>query len=323
VRRATTDSAAYELYLKGRHVFATQTGREGHLRAERYFSAAIARDPMYARAHAGLSDVYMRMAVFGYVPPQATIARAEAVARRAIALDSTLADGHVSLAHALCVGNFEWAEAEREFRRAAALDPGYPFLAAPYAICLSSQGRRTEAIAQLDSALARDPLNAPVRNVLGRAYVSAGRPDDAIRTLRQVLDLNPQLDLAYQQLGHAYLQKGMPTEAIAALRRAAAMSGPRDSAQLAYAYAVTGQRAEAERIVRALLDPAARRYVPPHHIAMAFAGLGDRDAAFRWLERGYEERASFMVGIKVERAFDALHGDPRWPRLLRRMGLEP
>jgi hypothetical protein len=101
------------------------------------------------------------------------------------------------------------------------------------------------------------------------------------------------------------------------------MSGPRDSAQLAYAYAVTGQRAEAERVVRALLDPAAPRYVPPYHIAMAYAGLGDLDAAFRWLERGYAERASFMVGVKVERGFAALHADPRWPRLLRRMGLEP
>jgi serine/threonine-protein kinase len=323
VRRATTDTAAYELYLKGRHVFATQTGREGHLRAERYFTEAIARDSTYARAHAGLSDVYMRMAVFGYVPPQATIPRAEAAARRAIALDSTLADAHVSLAHALCVGNFEWVEAEREFRRAAALDPGYPFLAAPYAICLSSQGRLDEGIAQLESALTRDPLNAPVLNVLGRAFVSAGRPDDAIRTLRQALDLNPLLDLGYQQLGHAYLQKGMRAEAIAVLRRAAAMSGPRDSAQLAYAYAMTGQRAEAERVVRALVDPAARRYLPPYHIAMAYTGLGDRDAAFRWLERAYTERASFMVGVKVEPGFAGLHSDPRWPRLLRRMGLEP
>ena len=323
VRRATADSAAYELYLKGRHVFLTQTGREGHLRAERYFAEAIVRDSTYARAHAGISDVHMRMAVFGYVPPQASIARAEAAARRALALDGTLADAHVSLAHALCVGNFEWAEAEREFQRAAALDPGYPFLAGPYAICLSSQGRRAEAIALLQSALARDPLNAPVLNVLGRTYVSAGRPDDAIRTLRQVLDLNPQLDLAYEQLGHAYLQKGMPAEAIASLRRAAAMSGVRDSAQLAYAYAVTGQRAEAERIVRALLDPTARRYLPPYHIAMAYAGLGDRDAAFRWLERALTERASFMVGVKAERGFAGLHSDPRWPRLLRRMGLEP
>ena len=158
--------------------------------------------------------------------------------------------------------------------------------------------------------------------MLGRVYVNTGQPDLAIRHLREALELNPHLDLAYQQLGHAYLQKGMPAEAITALRRAAMLSGARDSANLAYAYAVTGQRAEALRVLRTLVHPS-RRHVPSFHVAMAYVGLEDADAAFRWLDRGYEERGSFMDGIKVTAAFAPLHSDPRWHRLLRRMGHEP
>ena len=131
------------------------------------------------------------------------------------------------------------------------------------------------------------------------------------------------MDLSYEQLGHAYLQKGKYVEAINALRRAAALSGFRDSAQLAYAYAVAGQRSEARRIVRRLVDPSQHRYVSPFHIAMAYAGLGEKDEAFRWLDRGYEQRASFMSGVKYESGFQSLQADRRWPILLGRMGLPP
>jgi len=128
----------------------------------------------------------------------------------------------------------------------------------------------------------------------------------------------PDLDLAYQQLGHAQLQLDRPAESIAAFKRAAALSGVRDSAHLAYAYAVVGQRAEAERIVRTLVESSDRRYVPPFHIAIAYTGLGDADAAFAWLQRGYTERGSFMDGVEVTPAFVPLHGDPRWRPFGRR-----
>ena len=127
--------------------------------------------------------------------------------------------------------------------------------------------------------------------------------------------------LAYQQLGHAYLQRGMADDALAALRQAAARSGARDAAHLAYAYAVSGDAAAARRILEDLLDPATNPDVAPFHIAMAFAGLGERDTAFHWLERAYAERAAFMDGVRITPAFDSLHADPRWSNLLRRMGL--
>ena len=323
VRRQTADPVAYELYSKGRYVMNTRSDREGGLQAARFFEQAIARDSMFAHAHAGLSDAHARMAIFGYDRPHVAFARAKAAARRALAIDSTLAEAHLALGHVLFVYDFDRVAAEREIRRAIALDPNLTYGRVVFAIHLQGQARFDEAIAHLDTARTRDPLAAFVPNVLGRVYVSAGKPDAAIRVLTEALELNPLLDLAYQQLGHAYLQKGMREEAIAALRRAAELSGPRDSAQLAYAYAVSGQRDEADRVIGTLLDPSRPQFGLPFHIAMAYTGLGNMDEAFAWLERGYAERSSFMDAVKIERAFAPLHVDPRWGRLLRRMGHEP
>jgi len=217
-RPAPANPAAYELYLKGRRVFQSRVDPDGVRQAIRYFDEAIASDPTYAQAYAGLSDAQIRMGVFGYGDPRQSLAKAKSAARHALALDSTLAEAHSSLAHALMIADFNWVESEREFRRAIALNPGYAFGRVPFAICLSAQGRLAEALAQLDSARGLDPLATAISNVLGRVYVMAGQPDRAIFTLRQALELDPQLDLAHQQLGHAYLAKGMRTEAIAAFR---------------------------------------------------------------------------------------------------------
>lgn len=322
-RPAPTNPAAYELYLKGRRVFQSRVDPDGVRQAIRYFDEAIASDPTYAQAYSGLADAQIRLGVFGYGDPRQSLTKAKAAARHALALDSTLAEAHSSLAHALMIADFNWVESEQEFRRAIALNPGYAFARVPFAICLAAQGRLAEALAQLDSARSLDPLATAISNVLGRVYVMAGQPDRAIFTLRQALELDPQLDLAYQQLGHAYLAKGMKTEAIAAFRQAAARSGPRDSAQLAYAYGTTGQREEARLIMRRLLETNRRGATLAYHFAMAFAGMGDHDAAFRWLDQGYADRASFMVGVKMDPGLAALRSDARWPVLLGRMGLRP
>ncbi|MGH7575289.1 MAG: tetratricopeptide repeat protein, partial [Longimicrobiales bacterium] len=321
--RPPGDSAAQALYLRGRYLWrTTQLTREATLQAGRFYAEAIARDSGYAPAYAGLSEVHARLAIFGYGLPHEEFPVAKALARRAIALDSALAPAHTALGHTLFTYDYDWSEAERSFRRAIDLDDGYPFARILLALCVSSQGRFDEAIAQLDTARAADPMSPLVPNILGRVYVSARLPDLAIRELEAALELNPQLDMAHQQLGWAYLQEGMADEAIDAFRRAATLSGPRDSAHLAYAYATTGRRAEAERIMRTLVDSTGGRYVLPFHVAVAHAGLGDTDAALQWLERSYEERGSFMNGVAVTPAFDALHSDPRWASLMRRMGLE-
>jgi len=321
--RSAANLAAYDAYLKGRYILNTRSSRERLLQAVRYFEEAAEHDPTYAPAFAGLSDAYASLAIFAYGRASEEFPRAMAAARKALALDDTVAEAHASLAHALCVYDFEWTAAEREFHRSISLDPRYTFARLAFAICLQDQGRFEEAIDELETARVGDPLAPHVNAVLGRVYVNAGQPDRAIDALAEALKLAPDLDLVYQQLGHAYLQKGLQEEAITALRHAAELSGGRDSAHLAYAYAVTGRRTDAERIVEALLDPTKRPDPPPFHVAMALVGLGQSDAAFQWLERGYFEHASFMDGIKVTPAFVTLHGDPRWTSLLRRMRLEP
>ena len=151
-------------------------------------------------------------------------------------------------------------------------------------------------------------------------YVDTRRPDAAIRILQELIELDPRRDLAHQLLAHAYLQKGMHHEAVASMQRAAALSGPRDSAQLAYIYAATGDHAEARRILgrlggRSCLDPLG------FHMAMAYAGLGDANESFRWLERAYEQHGSFMNLLAVTTGFESVRSDPRFADLLRRMGL--
>jgi serine/threonine-protein kinase len=317
VGRATDDPEAYELYLRGRYVFQSSTGRDAILGAARLFERAVARDSTFARAYAGLSDAHARLAAFGYGGADAEFAIAKRAARRALALDSTLAEAHVSLGHALFLHDALPDSAERTLRRALALDPGYALGHSVFAIMLQFAGRYDEAVAQLDSARAIDPLAPWVGAALGRVYVNAHRPDDAIRELRASLELNPRGDLAYQQLGHAYLQKGMAAEGIDALRHAAALSGPRDSAHLAYAYGVTGQRAEARRILDALDASSARRFVPTFDLAVGHAGAGDADAAFRLIDRAIAEHGIHRDGVLHTAPLDVLHGDPRWARLAR------
>ena len=317
-----TDRRACEAYLRGRHILTAQTTGDAAIQAERYFKLSLSYDSAYAKAYAGISDVHTRLAVFGFEPAEEGFAKSKSAAQRALALDTTSAEAYASLAHALCVGEFNWKAAEEAFRRATALRPSYTFARLPFAICLGSQGRFREAMAQLDTAHSYDPLAPAISNVRGWLYVSMRQPDEAIRYLNEALELNPQMDLAYQQLGHAYLQKKMSEQAIAALRRAAAISGPRDSAHLAYAYAATGRSAEARRILSNLLA-SPRHPTLAAHLAMVYAALGDFDASFRWLERGIDTHASFVVGLKVDPAFDAMHDDVRWARLLKRMGLTP
>ena len=317
---ATADLAAYELYLKGQFFRNRQTG-EALQRAVQLFEQAIARDPGFARAYAGLADSYAVLALFGNRPPREAFPRARTAAATALRLDSTLAAAHGVLGHIAMVYDWDWEAADRRFDRAIALDPAFTSARLWRGISLLDRRRFDEAAAVLEQARAADPLSVAVHMTLGRLHVSAGRPDQAIPFLRGALELNPGLSLAHQQLGHAYLQKRLVAEARTAFERAAELGGVRDSAQLAYAYAVTGRRGDAQSIVRTLLASAEQRYLPPFGLAVAYVGLGDPDAAFRWLERGHAERAAYMDAIAITPALAPLHGDPRWARLVERMGL--
>jgi len=315
----TEDFEAYQLYLKGRYFHNTRRRPELH-RAVQYFVEATQRDPGFARAYAGLADAYSALGILGFERPHDVFPKARAAAERALALNPNLGEAHGALAHELFTYEWNWKASEESFQTAIALDPKYPQIRLAYAAFLMGQGRGDEALAQLRVMRELDPL-APTGLLSARVYVNSRMPDSAIRDVQETLELNPRSDLALQVLGHAYLQKGMNDEAIDAFRRAAALSGVRDSAHLAYAYAVAGHRVDAKRLIETLVASDGSRYLPPFHIALAFAGLGDKDAAFRWLDRAYSERASFMDGLKVTPAFDVLRSDPRFAALLERMHL--
>ena len=322
VKRATADLVAYDMYLKGRY-FLNRLTPDDMRRAFGYFEQAVARDPTYAQAYAGLADAHLLVAIFGNLPPGEELARAKSAAAHALSLDSTLAEAHTSLAGAEMAFDWNWRAAGHAFERAIALDPGYGLGHQRYGLYLLYQGQFAHAESVLVRARALDPLYASANMNLARVYVSTHRPTAAIPLLRTAVELSPGVALAHEQLGHALLETGNASAALAAFRQAALLSGPRDSAQLAYALAMTNQRPEAERILRALIASARDRYLPPVGVAMAYVGLGDHDAAFRWLDRGYEGHAAFMDGIKVSPPFDPLHSDPRWETLLRRLRLVP
>ena len=322
IRPGTTDLAAYELYLKGRSRMFTTTsvGLDSAIAA---FNGAIARDPNYAQAFAGLADTYLLRSIFTGAPPREDLPLAKVAASKALALDSTIADAHIALASVLFGFDWDWDGAEREFRTAFALDPSYATGPFRYGIFLLDQRRIGEAEQAFERARVLDPLFQAIPVNLGRLNFVAGRTDRAVEILRQATASPPPRPIAFELLGHAYLKQGNGEAALAAFRRAAVLLGAQDSAHLAYGLAMTGHRAEAETVLGQLLSSSSRRYLPPVGIALAYLGLEKPDSAFQWLERGYRDRAAFMDGLQTILAFEPLHKDPRWGALLRRMGLTP
>jgi len=314
----SSNPEAYDLYLRGRF-FLNSQGTPGLPRALEHFEKAVQLDPSFARAYAGVADARSRAGMLGKGVPAIEMPKAKAAALKALALDSSLAEPHSSLAHILFVWDWNHAEAEREFRKAIALDPDDGTTQWLYGILLLDVGRFKEAERQFRLAHELEPLLPHTSSLLGRFFVSTRQPDSAIKYLREAIELGPNLDLAFQQLGHAYLQKGMSREAIDAFRKAASLSGPRDSAHLAYAFAMTGDRAAAERTLSQVLAGPSR-YLSPVDMAIANAGLGKKDEAFRWLERGLKDRAPFMDNIRVIAGLESLRSDPRFAHLVNRIG---
>jgi tetratricopeptide (TPR) repeat protein len=285
------------------------------------FEQAVARDSAYAQAYAGLADARVLLVLLGDSPPGEELPQARLAVAKAIRLDSTLSEAYSASSN--IIEGFDWDSvgSERASMRAIALDPGNAAAHLFRGIHLLNRGRHVDAISELTFARALDPLSAPVRMQLGRAYITARRPDDAVASLRIAVELNPEFSAAYLSLGDALLQQGRANDALAAFRRAAALNGGRDSAQLAYGLAVTGERPAAQAILAALLAPTRHKYLPPIPVARAFAGLGDKESAFQWLERAVADHAAQARGINAVPAFDFLHDDARWASLLRRLHL--
>ncbi len=322
-KRPTTDTEAYQLYLKGRYYWNKRT-EEGLKRGVEYFQQAIEKDPTYTLAYSGSADSYNLLGWYGALPQKEVIPKAKAAATKALEIDDQLAEPHASLAYSKFIFDWDWLGAERELKRAIELNPGYATARHWYAVFLISQGRLEEALAEIKRAQQLDPLSLVINVTVGYTFYFDRQYDQVIEQERKTLDLDPSFPGAHYCLGLAYEQKGMFAEAIAEFQRAITLErNPMYIGALGHAYAVAGRRGEARRLLGDLTDLSKRRYVDPVPVATVHAGLGEKDQAFEWLEKGYEERSSQLTVIKVNPIYDSLRSDPRYEELLRRIGLQP
>jgi TolB-like protein/DNA-binding winged helix-turn-helix (wHTH) protein/Tfp pilus assembly protein PilF len=313
---------AYVSNLKGRYFWNKRTA-DGLKTAVAYFDQAIENDPTYARAYAGLADSYALMGdwQYGVLAPKEALPRAEAAAIKALELDSTLGEAHTSLAFTLDGFDWDWGSAEREFKRALELNPGYATAHHWYAWHLALVGRNAEAIAEMKRAQNLDPLSLIISADLAELLVIAHSYDESIEQSRKTIEMDPNFALAHNQLAQAYIQKEMYSEAISELEKAVRLSGgsPICTANLARAYAASRRRNEALKLLSDLKEGSNPVYSRATEIAMVYAALGDKNQAMSWLEKGYEER--FNPGVLLRPGFDPLRSDPRFQDLLRRLGL--
>jgi DNA-binding winged helix-turn-helix (wHTH) protein/TolB-like protein/Tfp pilus assembly protein PilF len=325
-RRYTGNSKAYELYLRGRYFWNKGSG-EGFKKGVGYFEQAIQMDPKFALAYSGLADSYILMGSYshGQIPPREAMSKARAAAERALAIDDTLAEAHASLAFVKLNYDWDWPGVEREFRRALELDPNDARTHHWYSNYLMAMSRTQEALAESRRALELSPTDVAINEHLGWAYLMARQYDQAIEHSRATLELDPDFVQAHRVLSLADLYGGHYEVAISELQKAVqpTAADPVPLALLARAYALSGRAAEARNLLRELEELSKQRYVSPADIAVLRGDLGEKDEAFQWLGKAYEERSNFLINLKVDPAFDSLRSDPRFAALSARIGLPP
>jgi TolB-like protein/DNA-binding winged helix-turn-helix (wHTH) protein/Flp pilus assembly protein TadD len=318
------DPQAHEDYLKGRYYFNQRT--EGPLnRSIGYFRQAIDRDPSYALAYCGLADAYALLGFRGGLPSKDALASAKAAALKAIQLDDTLAEPHASLAFIAETYEWDWATAERQYKRALELNPNDARTHHWYAGYLMYVGRFEEGISEARRARDLDPLSLPLNNALAGRLLVASRYDEALAQVQKTLELDPHFAPAHQTLGWAYLHRGKNDEAIREFQTALQLSGTDDTdlvLDLGFAYATAGRGNEARTILARLKKLREHGLVPSSSIAILYGAMGELNEAFAWLEQAYEERDPQLTYLKVPgRRFDPLRHDPRFQELVHRVGL--
>ncbi len=319
--RPTENTAAHELYLKGRY-FWNRRNTASLRKAGDYFQQAINLDPNYALAYAGLADVHSILPVYAGTAPKDDVPKALVAARKAVELDSNLAEAHTSLGNAL-ISNAQLTLSEPEFRRALELNPNYATAHQWLAECLFGQGRFPESLAENERAHELDPLSLIINASYASSLSGVGRYDDAIKQARKTLELDPELVPAHEILGQTYEDEGKLDEAIAEYRKANEIGPtPSNYAMLAHAYAKTGRMGETRKILDKLTALSTQQYVGAYPLAIVHLSLGEKDEALRLLERSFVERDILLQGlfgsIKIDKRLDPLRHDPRFQKLVER-----
>ncbi len=321
---STENAEAYQLYLRGRYYWNKRTP-DGIQKAIEYFQEAIEKDPSYALAYAGLADCYHVPA--NPLPPKQRMPQAKAAAMKALELDNTLVEAHTTLARVLYAYDWDWSGAEKEFKRAIELNPRYAPAHEWYGDNLSAIGQLREANAEEKRAQKLEPLSLVINFEVALASYFSRDYNQAIDQFQKALELDPNFPPPHTYLPAAYEQKGMFEEAMAGFQRAIATTKGADNilvmASLGHVYAVSGRKTEARKILAELQRLSEHSYVPAHDVALVYVGLGEKDKAFEWLDKAYEEHSFNLTHLKVEPRFDPLRSDPRFADLLRRIGLSP
>lgn len=317
------DPEAVELTARGRIQLSKRTP-DALREARALFEAAIERDPLHGPAHAALADTYAVSAIYGVLESQDAMPRAKAAALRAIALDPALADPYVALGYVAWLHEWNWGEADRQFRAALERDPNYAVAHHVYAVYLKSMGRFDEALVAIERAKALDPLSPIITADHVTVLSGAGHFEEAIAAAERVLAIDSRSPEAHHQLAWAYAWTGRHDRAIATFERWGQItSRPGDVEWLrAKVLALAGRREEALRIVERL-NPSPNSEADIGHAGAVYSLLGDREEAFRWLERAYALRAQHLIGIKADPVFFRIRDDPRFAEFLRRLAFEP
>jgi len=320
-KRYTNDNEAYQLYLKGRFYWNRRTA-DTIQKAIDQFKAAADKDPAFALAYAGLADCYAVSSTYAYKRASETLPLARSNALKAIELDGSLAEPHATLG---MINHFEWriAESETEFKRALELNPNYPTGHHWYSRLLRAVGRTDEAWAEIKRANELDPLSMVILNNIGEQYIDRGDPKAAEDECRRMIDLDPNFWAGHLTLGGALVRQSRYPEALAEGQKTLELSN-RSNASLAFVghvYGRLGKRAEAEAVIRELQDRYAKQQADGRDLAVVYAGLGDKDQAFAWLDKAFTDHSNFLAILRLEFSLEPIHSDPRWNELLRRVGL--
>jgi len=319
--RPTENAEAHQLYLKGRFFWNKRTGNDLKKSID-YFEQAIAADPNYGLAYAGLAEGYVLLPGYTAGTPREYYPKARTAAKKALELDDTLAEAHATLAMAIWNFDFDFAQANKEFQRAIELNPNYATAHQQYGNnTLSALGRFDEAIAEGKRAVVLDPLSSVINSDLGAVYLYARRYDEAIAQFRKLLEMDPNDYFGHYLLGQALEMKGSRDAAIVEYQKARALNDdPSVLGVLGRAYGLSGNRAEALKILDQMKALSKERYVAAYSFALVYLGLGDKEEALRWLEKSYEDHAGADIGwIRVDPLLDSLHGDPRFEALAEKI----
>jgi tetratricopeptide (TPR) repeat protein len=318
---APVNPDAYEAYLKGRYFWNKRTP-DGLNKSIEYFQEAIAKDPSFAAAYAGLADSY---SILGsdVLPADVANSKARAAAAKAIELDPSIAEGHAAIALVEFYYDWNWKQAEEEFRRAIELNPNYATAHQWYSYYLTAMLRFPEAVEQAEAAQQIDPLSLSINTTVATRYRHAGRDDDAIQLGRRTLEMDPSFIPAHVSVAAVYENQGAWQQAIDEYKKVIDLrpADPSALAAIAYIDARSGHRDEARRILSQLTETSKQHYVASFEIATIYAGLDDPDNAMLWLEKSYRQHESQMPFIQSDERFNSLHADARYQDLIHRLGL--